>query len=423
MQKKLIAAAVAGALGMPAVALAQNATVNIYGRVYMEMGSVVQGQSSLPGTTTGTIDREDAHLIQAPGSEIGFRGEEKLGGGLSAWFQCTTSMDFRGQSQDGLCSRNSALGLKGALGNLFVGNWQTAFTLSRVMTGGSETGVFGTAGLLTGHSTTIVDGTAPQLWGRRQVNSINYHSPSFAGFDIKASTTSRNVATARSSSDANAKPRLYSVAGQYVNGPLQVTAAYETHLNYMGAGQSTGGTGATAATIAAGGFSGDESAWLVGGAYTFGPVRLGGMYTRQKWETTGGVGVFAVPVGAVGNSSVNAWQLGFEWAVAGPHSIKAAYTRASDVTGSGAAQAGGLRPAAGGGTVAGGSTGAKMLQARYFYAFSKRTDLSIGVNQVKNDTFGGYSINGVGPNGGAGSTAAGVGGRHTGVALAVDHRF
>ena len=425
MQKKLIAAAVAGALGMPAVALAQNATVNIYGRIYMEYGFVNQGQASTPGTLTGTIDRVQADLIQAPGSMIGFRGEEKLGGGLSAWFQCESSADFRGQNGDGFCTRNSALGLKGNFGSLFVGNWQTPFTLARITTGSNETGVFGTAALLTGHSTTVGDSTGPQLFARRQMNSVNYHSPNFGGFSFRASTTAANSATARSSTDANAKPRLYSVAGQYANGPLQITAAYEQHNSIHGTGAAAAAAPfAAVAAIAAGGFSGDESAWLVGGAYTFGgKFKLGGMYTRQKWDTVGGVGVFAVPAGAVGESSVNAWQLGFEWAVAGPHSIKGAYTRASDVTGSGAAATGGLRPAAGGGTVAGGSTGAKMYQARYFYALSKRTDFSIGMNHVKNDTYGGYNINGVGANGGAGSATAGVGAKHTGYAFALDHRF
>ncbi len=425
MQKKLIAAAVAGALGLPAVALAQNATVNIYGRLYMEAGFVNQGRSSAAGTTTGLIDRVQADLIQAPGSMIGFRGEEKLGGGLSAWFQCETSMDFRGASQDGLCSRHSALGFKGNFGNVFIGNWQTPFTLARVTTGGNETGVFGTAALLTGHSTTVGDGTGPQLWGRRQMNSVNYHSPNFGGFSFKASTTMANSATARSSTDANAKPRLFSVAGEYANGPLQITAAYEQHNNILGAGAAAAAAPFVAvAAIPAGGFSGDESAWLVGGSYNFGgKFKLGGMYTKQKWDTVGGVGVFAVPAGAVGESSVNAWQLGFEWNVAGPHSIKGAYTRASDVTGTGAAATGGLRPAVGGGTAAGGSTGAKMYQARYFYALSKRTDFSIGMNHVKNDTYGGYNINGVGGNGGSGAGAAGVGGKHTGYAFAFDHRF
>ena len=40
MQKKLLAVAVAGALGAPAFALAQTSTVQIYGTMYVEYGYV-----------------------------------------------------------------------------------------------------------------------------------------------------------------------------------------------------------------------------------------------------------------------------------------------------------------------------------------------------------------------------------------------
>ena len=96
MQKKLMAVAVAGALGAPAVALAQSSTVQIYGTMYVEYSYVDQGTS-----TTGP--RQNVDILQTPGSNIGFKGEEKLGGGLSAWFQCESTADPRGQSADGWC--------------------------------------------------------------------------------------------------------------------------------------------------------------------------------------------------------------------------------------------------------------------------------------------------------------------------------
>ena len=46
MQKKLLAVAVAGALAAPAFALAQNATVNVYGRLYAEYSKVNQGNNA-----------------------------------------------------------------------------------------------------------------------------------------------------------------------------------------------------------------------------------------------------------------------------------------------------------------------------------------------------------------------------------------
>lgn len=405
MQKKLIAAAVAGALGLPAVALAQNATVNIYGRMYVEWGQVNQGQNAPVGAAAPTTDRVNTDLLQAPGSMIGFRGEEKLGGGTSAWFQCESSADPRGINQDGFCSRNSAVGLKGAFGNVFVGNWHTPFARARIFTGSNETGLWGTSGLLTGHSTTAADGAAPQLFARRQSNSINYDSPNFSGFQVLVSTTSANTGTARTNNAVNDKPRVWSFAGMYNNGPLAITAAYEQHKKF-----TTNGLVFPALAVA-----GDESGWLIGASYRFAnQLTLGGMYTRQQWDTFGG----GLPVGAKGESKVNAWQIGVDWTISGPHSIKASYTRAGDVTGTGAATPGGLRPAA----VPGGSTGAKMYGARYQYNLSKRTFVGAGFQHVKNDTFAGYNINGVGGNGGAGG-GNGLGGKHTGYGVYVDHRW
>src|SRR6478752_9319157 len=101
MNKKLMAVAVAGALVAPAAALAQS-TVTVYGKATVEFGYADQGAG-----------RPNTDIFQTPGgSAVGFKGEEKLGGGLSAWFQCESSADVRGMNQDGFCTLNSALGMK-----------------------------------------------------------------------------------------------------------------------------------------------------------------------------------------------------------------------------------------------------------------------------------------------------------------------
>ena len=54
---------------------------------------VDQGRSAAPGTP----DFTSVDIVQAaPFSEIGIKGEEKLGGGFSAWFQCASTADIRG---------------------------------------------------------------------------------------------------------------------------------------------------------------------------------------------------------------------------------------------------------------------------------------------------------------------------------------
>jgi len=407
MQKKLIAVAVAGALGIPAVALAQTSTVTISGRAYVEYGHVTQGSSF-----GGASNRTNIDYLGSPGSNISIQGEEKLGGGLSAWYKCESTADIRGVGQDGFCSRDSAVGLKGAFGNVFVGQWGTPFKRARDYTGANDTGLWGVSGLLTGHSTTTLDGAQPQLFSRRQGNSINYDSPNFSGFQVMASTTSTNSASNRTQSAANDKPRVWSLGGTYRNGPLNLGAAYERHNEFYNngvtgaagfvstAGVATAGTSATVATT-----SGDEAGWLFSAAYTFaGKVRVGGMYTRQKWEPT-----------PTTEGKVRAWHLGVDWKLAGPHSIRAAYTRALDVKGNAAAVSGGLRPAAGP------DTSAYMVQARYVYAFSKRTEMTVGFNRVKNDNAAAYPINGIGNNGGG--AYPGVGSKNTAIGMSIDHRF
>src|SRR3954470_22639028 len=98
MQKKLMAVAVAGVMAAPAIALAQSSTVQVFGTFYVEYAYIDQGRV---GVAPAGGDRNNVDMLQTPGSEIGFKGEEKLGGGLSAWFQCSTTADVRGQSQDG----------------------------------------------------------------------------------------------------------------------------------------------------------------------------------------------------------------------------------------------------------------------------------------------------------------------------------
>jgi len=379
MQKRVIAIAVAGALGVPAVALAQSSTVQIYGTLYMEYSRIDQGGP-----------RQDVDILQTPGSNVGFKGEEKLGGGLSAWFQCESTADIRGQEQDGWCSRNSALGLKGGFGNVFFGNWDTPFkrTISPTNVGGNDTGVWGTANLLTAGSTTFNGAASRGAFKRRQNNTINYDSPNFAGFQVMLATMSLNHVTAVTGG-TNSKPRLWSIGAQYSAGPLYVSAGYEKHNEFGGIGAAR---------------EADDKGWHVGAAYTWGPVRVGGQFTQQKFEhsTTAG-----------GESKVKAWHVGVDWNIAGPHGLRAAYTQADDVKGPAGAPAiagsqSQVRPSPGG------NTGAKMYQIRYVYNFSKRTEFTFGFVKIDNEDAAAYNIFGVsGATAGSSPDAWGMGLRHT----------
>jgi predicted porin len=399
MNKKLMAVAVAGALAAPAAALAQS-TVQMYGSIYMEYAF------TSPGSTAAGAKPASVDILQAPGSNIGFKGEEKLGGGMSAWFQCESSADFRGTNGDGFCTRNSAIGLKGGFGNFFVGVWDTPFKRTIGNTGARDTGIYGSADLLATNSTTVDDGGSAGTFKRRQRNSINYDSPNFSGFTIMASTSSTNSGSSITTSDAAAKPRVWSLGGAYKAGPLELSIGYELHQDFYNnrvaaaagtvstAGAAVAGTVGSAAT-----FSGDESGWHISGAYTLGNgLKLGGVWTQQEADT--GIGA---------DAEVKAWQLGLEWKISGPHGVAFAYTEADDTKGTAGATLGG-RPAVGAA-----ANGAKLWQIRYLHDLSKRTQASIGYVNLKNDISGTYDLMGV--------SGTGTGAKSSAVAMSISHRF
>ncbi len=439
MQKKLMAVAVAGAFAAPAVALAQNpSTVQIFGTLYWEYAWAHQGSAGngnaapttgnplAGGTYTGGLPNVD--LQQTPGSEIGFKGEENLGGSLSAWFQCLSTFDVRGSSPQGFCGRNSAIGFKGSWGNIFAGVWDTPFkrTIDLGRVGGADTGIFGTAFLLTSNSTTTDGRAAPTAWKRRQANSFTYESPNFSGFQVlaMASTLSTNntVASGVTSAIPGNKPRVYSLGASYVNGPLQVGAAYELHQNFYLAPNAAGGA---AAAVPA---TNSDYAYHLSGAYTFfGALKVGATFTHQSMDVASSAATGAFPSVAPGGMSVNAYMLGADWKITGPHGLRGNWTHANSTSGSfgnivgaGAGPlfpAGSCAPTLVGNRVANcgtGSTGADLYQIQYYYTFSKRTEASVGYVYLDNAKYARYSLGGLTtPQGGAQQNAVAVTVRHT----------
>jgi predicted porin len=401
MNKKLMAVAVASALAAPAVAMAQStSSVQMYGSIYMEYAF------TSPGSTAAGAKPAGVDILQAPGSNIGFKGEEKLGGGMSAWFDCQSTADFRGVSGDGFCTRNSAVGVKGNFGNFFIGNWDTPFKRSMGNVGGRDTGIYGTADLLASNSTTVDDGGSAGVFKRRQRNSINFDSPNFGGFQFMASTTSTNSGSSITTSDAAAKPRVWSLAGAYKSGPLDLAIGYELHKDfYNNRVAAAGGTVNTAGVAVAGTvgsaatFTGDESGYHLSAAYTLGNgLKLGATYIAMEADT------------AVGATAKNkAYQLGAEWKLSGPHNLHFGYTVADSSKGTLGAAMGG-RP-----TVAVADNGAKLWQIRYLHDLSKRTTASIGYVNLKNDISGTYDLMGV--------SGTGTGAKSNAVAMSIAHRF
>ncbi len=364
MQKKLMVIAVAGALTAPALAFAQASTVQLYGRVTAEYGYVDQGAG-----------KQKTDMLQTPGgSAVGVKGEEKLGGGLSAWFQCENSADIRGENQDGFCSRNSAVGFKGGFGNVYIGKWDSPFKKAMSIgdgAGSEDTGLLGTAFLMAGSSTgtsTAVAGTSNvsrHIWKRRQQSSINYETPSFGGFSGLAMYSTGNSATAGNDTTPNAKPRVISLAGIYKNGPIKAAVGYEKHNEF--------------GLTAAGSPELDDKAWVVAASYSFGKVEVGGAYNKQEYDLGGG-----------GNLDKKAWTLGVDWSLQGPHSVGGSYAQADT--------SGNMNAVINSNTVSYNTAGgnkSRLWQVYYGHAFSKRTTAKLAYVKLDNDTNANQVLGGV----------------------------
>lgn len=356
MNKKLMAVAVAGALAVPALAFAQASTVQIYGKITYEYG-----RSSGDG-------RPNVDYADVPGgSNVGFKGEEKLGGGLSAWFQCESSADVRGMDQTGFCTRNSAVGFKGGFGNVHFGRWDTPMkrALNEGSVGATETGLLGMSWVAFGGSggadaTASNDGIQRGRWKRREAGLSYYESPKFSGFQVLGAFSSGNAATDQGAvnSTPNAKPRTQSLAATYNNGPIAVGLGYERHQEF--------GTSGVIGTATAG----NDRGWGLAASYKFaGPkVKVGATYLDTKYET-----------GPGRDLGKKTWTLGVEWNVAGPHNIEAQYARAGDSTGNSLV-------AVQRNDVSGSNTGAKDYGIAYVYDFSKRTAIRLGYHKTQNDS-------------------------------------
>jgi predicted porin len=388
MNKKLMAVAVAGALAVPAgAAMAQTSTVQIYGLMNVEYAPWVDqpNTGAAPGTPRTSVD-----ALNSGASRIGFRGQEKLGGGLTVWWQCeTTTPAFNGGAADetydttaevNWCDRNSALGMRGGWGNAYIGSWDSpakrVTSATRML---NETGWMG----VQRHLMTLAG------WGysHRVTRSINYDSPNLGGFTIALQTTTNDadknqtdVFSAPGSaagSGAGTDGRIWGINGMYRSGPLVAGLAYQKYENNI--------------QFAAGGFPSvggvdglDDDVWVFGINYTFGNFKLGFVATQLDAER-----LAAVPVDVERRN----YNVALEWSLGGPHSLLFGWTHAGQTEGS-AIGAGALNS---GQTFTTLNTGSgNIWQVAYGYRFSKRTEGSIGYITVDNGDGGVHSLQGLG---------------------------
>jgi predicted porin len=363
MNKKLLALAVAAAVSTPAVALADDSTVTLYGTLFIDFENV-----KADGGPSGTAGVPSRNRVSSNSSNIGIRGVEPLGGGLNAWFQVENGAAIddgsAGASSGTWASRNSGVGLNGGFGSFLLGKWDTPYKFStgRLDPFGN-TSIAAYTGILAGDTTSSFGNAAGRnSFDRRQTNSVQYWTPNLSGFSARLGYGANEEKTAVAPAS---NPKLYSLSASYENGPIYVTAAYEKHDEY--ANTLTNKT--------------DDKGWKVGGGYTFlGAHTIGLVYEELKYEgnlaqlvTTGGLPKASVTTTAIvnnpnGEAKLKTYFVSYLGKF-GPHNVLVSYgqNRKLKVAGSEID-----------------NTDARLYNIGYGYNLSKRTELRAWYTKIDN---------------------------------------
>jgi predicted porin len=371
MKKSLLALAVLSAIAGSASA---QSSVTMYGIV--DVGVVRES-----GNPAGSVTKLTSGVTA--GSRLGFRGVEDLGGGLAALFTLETgiNVDTGGSAQQAstanpngnVFARQTFVGLKGNGGTLTAGRqynpyFRTVFAADPFGTGGE------------GNTGNILAFTGSN---GRSDNSLQYISPTFAGFSGEAmyafGETAGNTQTGR----------VMIGAVQYLNGPLLVRVA--AHHQNQPAGANVNKAPAKNNIIIA--------------SYDFGVVKLSGLYATFKSGAALVPGNVAVGFNASrlmpfnptfvpsATTDTKDWLIGATIPV-GPGNIQLSYIRRDDRTVS--------------------NQDATQAAIGYEYNLSKRTALYTQYSRIKNDNGGSYTVGNAGDiTAGSGDKGYTVGVRHT----------
>ena len=289
MKKSLIALAVLAATG----AASAQSSVTLYGRIdanvtYQDPGSSASVAGGAPGDAV--IKMNDGGTNGVGGSRWGLRGSEDLGGGLKGYFVLESgfSVDTGTGSTDGLFNRQAYVALgSSSLGDIRMGRQQT---LTRELNLGFTD--------VTGESEiSLVENVATgrplyQNFGSRVNNAVQYLSPVWGGFQVRALVAAGEGVT----------QRQQGISATYSAGPLKVGAVFEQYNDWNDVFTIGGNYNFGVATVFAGyqktsdlgsntaqSFDGagnaiDHQAYNVGVLVPLGALELRGQYVASTVE-------------------------------------------------------------------------------------------------------------------------------------------
>ncbi|MFZ4289117.1 porin [Variovorax sp. HJSM1_2] len=375
--------------------------------------------SMLPASSYNGAGNYSVNRMQSSTSNWGMRGTEDLGGGLSTIFQLESGMGVDDGTLTGgpaaasrFFNRNTRVGLSSRTwGTVFAGSWDTPSAWShlgltngvRNPYAGDSSVIFATPGFNVGSSVTAdtrTNSASDATFNRRQGNSVQYWTPSWAGLSMRVSYSLPEA----EKTAANGSKYKASVAGfgaEYIIGGLMLRYAYQQQNDYFGvawigsnAAANPDSTGSTATG------SKDVNHRLIA-RYTVTPNwTVQGTFDRVDYQADN------VAAGGINEYSRNAWAALVQFRD-GAHSAWANYGMASD----------GSCSRAGSSACSTTDVGAATWALGYRYDFSKRTDVFTSVYQVRNRANGQYgvfprSVAGIAP----GTT-------QTGLTVGIEHSF
>jgi predicted porin len=245
MKKSLIALAVLAASG---AAMAQS-SVQIYGDI--DMGLVKSKTTNGAGVVTADKVGIDQGLIS--GGNIGFKGTEDLGGGLKAIFKVETNFSPDVPGPTSLGDKYAYVGLAGGFGEVQLGT-----------VGGAYDDYYANS-----HSSLDSDFASPNLNVFRSTvfsgsynNGVKYVTPTFGGFSGAVAYGFGENKSPTQSADS-----VYSIGGQYENGPVYVAAAFGADTDKS--------------------VDGKDTFYVVNGSYDLGVAKLKATYAAGKYKQPG----------------------------------------------------------------------------------------------------------------------------------------
>ncbi|OFZ68119.1 MAG: hypothetical protein A2Z01_01080 [Betaproteobacteria bacterium RBG_16_58_11] len=386
--------------------MADTSNVVIFGKIQVEAANSNNGSASGVGSTAGTNGYRSAKINSSQNTELGFKGTEDLGNGLSAIWQVAVDVRVDGTdstatavSGQNFGSRNTYAGLASkTVGTVILGKHDTPYKTSTgpldLFTGTSAdyNTLMGSNGFTVASSTTST--TAP-TFDARPGNLVMYTSPKFNGFDVKAawSATNETNTTANSGSVTN-KGNIWSLSANYANGPIFATFAHEEQKaarNNLASSTTLVGYSATNQAV-------KGKATKLGFGYNFGATKVGVIWERVKDNANAASNATDYSgFGLTNSRDRKAWYLGAAHSI-GKTTMKLAYTHMGDMDGLS-------------------ESGAKQWALGADYAFSKRTSVYALYTKMSNERNAAYSLgqggtslgtNVAGTTGGAGTASGGA---------------